>query len=312
MTDLDLDVFVVGGVGIDYVVEVSGLPLPVQDALLVPPIRQYVGHTGNGVALGCLALGLRTAFADVIGDDPEGRTVLEAYEVTGLDFRHITHPSGTRRSVNLVEPGGRRLALYDSRHPFELVPDAALWRTGIQQARHVHVSIMNWCRHALADAIAAGRTTSTDLHDWDGSSDYHRDFAYGADYVFLSAAALGDRVDAVLSEVLERGRATAAIAMDGERGSRLAVPGRPLKVVPAAAIPNRPVIDSNGAGDSYVAAFLTSVLSGASPDAAATAGSIAGAFACGSAGTHTSFIDAVGLAQLLTAQPGQSRGRSRA
>jgi sugar/nucleoside kinase (ribokinase family) len=72
------------------------------------------------------------------------------------------------------------------------------------------------------------------------------------------------------------------------------------------------VIDSNGAGDSYVAAFLTSVLNGASPDAAATAGSIAGAFACGSAGTHTSFIDAVGLAQLLTAQPGQSRGRSRA
>jgi len=301
----DIEVFVVGGVGIDYIVEVAALPLPLRDALLVPPIRQYIGHTGNGVALGCLALGLRTAFADVIGDDPEGRTVLDAYEAVGLDFRHVIHPSGTRRSVILVDRGGRRTALYDSRHPFELVPDAALWREGIERARHVHVSIMNWCRHALADAVEAGCTTSTDLHDWDGESDYHRDFAYGADYVLLSAAALGDRVDGVLGDILDRGRATAAVAMDGERGSRLAVPGEPVRVVPAVAIPDRPVVDSNGAGDCYVAAFLHSVLAGDSVDDAATAGAIAGAYACGTAGTHTSFIDAAGLSEFSAAGEGR-------
>jgi sugar/nucleoside kinase (ribokinase family) len=294
----DVEVFVVGGVGIDHVVEVTTLPLPLSDSLVVPPIRQYVGHTGNGVALGCLTLGLRTAFADVIGDDVEGRTVLDAYDAVGLDFRYVTHPSGTRRSVNLVDRGGRRMALYDGRHPFELVPDAALWRTGVAQARHVHVSIMNWCRHALVDAVAAGRSTSTDLHDWDGRNDYHRDFAYGADYVFVSAAALGDRVEEVLADILDRGRAIAAVAMDGERGSRLALPGQPVHQVPAARIPGRPVVDSNGAGDSYVAAFLHAVLTGGSLQHAATAGAVAGAYACGTAGTHTSFIDAAGLSEL--------------
>jgi sugar/nucleoside kinase (ribokinase family) len=297
----DLDVFVVGGVGIDVVVAVSELPLPLRDAILVPPIRQYVGHTGNGVALGCHALGLRASLADVIGADPEGRLVLDAYAAAGLEFRHVTHPSGTRRAVNLVARDGRRESLYDARHPFEFVPDAALWAEGIARARHVHVSIMNWARHALADAVAAGRTTSTDLHDWDGEADYHRDFAYGADYVFVSAAALGERVDAVLADILGRGRAVVAVAMDGARGSRLAVRGEPVRAVPAVVLPGRPVVDSNGAGDSYVAAFLRTVLAGGGWELAAAAGAIGGGYACGTAGTHTSFVDAARLDAELAA-----------
>lgn len=291
----DVDVFVVGGVGIDVIVEVKELPLPLVDAAMVPPIRSYVGHTGNGVALGCLSLGLRTLFADVIGDDPEGAVIRAHYERAGLEFRHVTHPSGTRRSVNLVDRAGRRMSLYDGRHPFELVPDPALWTEGIARSRHVHVSIMNWARHALADATAAGRTTSTDLHDWDGEADYHRDFAYGADQVFVSAAALGDRVDDVLADILARGRASVAVAMDGARGSRLAVPGRPVVAIPPVTLADRPVVDSNGAGDSYVAAFLRTVLAGGSWERAAAAGSMAGAYSCGTAGTHTSFVDVVEL-----------------
>jgi sugar/nucleoside kinase (ribokinase family) len=296
-----VDVFVVGGAGIDTIVEVARLPVPVVDAVMVPPIRSYVGHTGNGVARGCHALGLRTLFADVIGADPEGAVVLEAYRSAGLEFQYVTHPSGTRRSVNLVDRAGHRISFYDGRHPFELRPDPALWQDGIARARHVHVSIMNWARYALADATAAGRSTSTDLHDWDGEADYHRDFAYGADYVFVSASALGDRVDTVLADILTRGRARVAVAMDGARGSRLALPGQPVLAVPAVTLPDRPVVDTNGAGDSYVAAFLHTVLAGGSPRRAAAAGSVAGAYSCGTAGTHTSFVDASTLDTALAA-----------
>ncbi len=203
-----------------------------------------------------------------------------------------------------MDRSGHRLSLYDGRHPGDLRPDPALWADGIARSRHVHVTIMDWARHALADATAAGRTTSTDLHDWDGEADHHRDFAYGADLVFLSAAALGDRVDDVLADILSRGRASVAVATDGPRGSRLAVPGRPVVAVPAVTLPGRPVVDSNGAGDSYVAAFLRTVLAGGSWERAAAAGSVAGAYSCGTAGTHTSFLDAAGLdAALATAPP---------
>lgn len=294
-----VEVFVVGGVGVDTVVRVPALPLPAGDAVLVPPIEQYVGHTGNGVARGCHALGLRTLLADVIGADAEGDRIRAAYRQAGIEFGYRTHRSGTRRAVNLVDPQGRRLSLYDGRHPADMAVDPALYRPGIERAGHVHVSIMNWARHALADAVAAGRSTSTDLHDWDGRSDYHRDFGYGADIVFVSAAALGDRVDDVLRDILDRGRARAAVALAGAAGSRLALPGEPVAAVPAVTLADRPVVDSNGAGDSYVAAFLHTVLRGGSWRQAAAAGAVAGGYACGSAGTHTSFIDADRLAAEL-------------
>jgi len=295
----DLDVFVVGGVGIDTIVRVPVLPPADQESFQVPPVESYVAHTGHGVAFGCRALGLRTALADVIGHDAEGQRILAAYAEAGVELRHITHESGTRRAVNLVEPDGRRMSFYDARHPADLVPDALLWTRGIEQARHVHVSIVSWGRHALADAVAAGVPTSTDLHDWDGESAYHRGFALGADIVFVSGSALGDCVDDVLSGILRDGRARVAVAMDGARGSRVAVSGEPVFHVPAVTIPGRPVVDSNGAGDSYVSAFLRTFLAGGSWADAARAGAFGGAYACGTAGTHTSFIDAGTLDALL-------------
>ena len=286
------DVYVIGGVGIDTIVRVPELPLPDEDSVAVPPIESYVGHTGHGVTLGCHRLGLRTGLADVIGDDPEGARILQLYGEIGLPLHVTTHPAGTRRAVNLVTPDGRRLSLYDGRLPAGVDLDPELWRPGIGAARHVHVSIMDFARHALADAVAAGVPTSTDLHDWDGHSDYHRDFAQGADIVFLSAGALTEPFAEVAARIFAGGRAQAVVAMSGADGSRLVVRGAEPQHLPAVQLPDRPAVDSNGAGDAYVAAFLATRLAGGSWSEAARAGSIAGAWACGSPGTHTDLITA--------------------
>jgi acarbose 7IV-phosphotransferase len=300
----DLDVFVIGGVGVDTIVRVPALPLPVRDSILVPPIGDFVGHTGNGVALGCLALGLRAEIADVIGDDEQGRLIRRAYEKAGLGHTFLIHPSGTRRSVNLIDAAGRRVSLYDPRHPADLDVDPELYRAGISRARHVHVSIMNWARLTFGETAAAGRPTSTDLHDWDGRADYHRDFAYQADIVFMSSAALGDRADEAATDIFRRGRGRAVVIMAGADGCRLFVRGQPALTVPAARLPDVPVVDSNGAGDSFVAAFLYARLRGESWQTAALAGTVAGAFACGTVGTHTSFIDASRLQAELARRQG--------
>ena len=291
----ELDVFVVGGVGIDTIVRVPSLPPPDRESFQVPHVESYVAHTGHGVAFGCHAMGLRTALADVIGDDPEGRRILAAYAAAGVDLRHTVHESGTRRAVNLVEPGGRRMSFYDARHPADLVPDPLAGPAASRGPGTCTCRSCGWARHALADAVAAGVSTSTDLHDWDGVDPYHRDFARLADIVFVSGSALGDRVDDVLAAALREGRARVAVAMDGERGSRVAVRGEPVVDVPAVVVPGRPVVDSNGAGDSYVAAFLRTILAGGSWLDGARAGAIGGAWACGTAGTHTSFVDAATL-----------------
>jgi acarbose 7IV-phosphotransferase len=294
------DVYVVGGIGIDTIVRVPELPLPARETIGVEPVTSYLGHTGHGVVLGCHRLGLRTGIADVIGDDPEGALILRTYGELGLPLHVTTHPSGTRRAINLVSPDGRRQSLYDGRQPAGLELDPELWRSGISSARHVHVSIMDFARHALADAVAAGVPTSTDLHDWDGEQAYHQDFAYAADVVFLSTNALTAPLTAVADRIFANGRAAAVVATAGSKGSHLVVRDSEPLHVPAVQLPDRPVVDSNGAGDAYVSAFLATRLAGASWAEAARAGAIAGAWACGSPGTHTDLITMPDLRRLLT------------
>jgi sugar/nucleoside kinase (ribokinase family) len=295
------DVLVVGGAGVDTIVQVPSLTLPAADSLHVPAIHDYVAHTGNGVALGCLALQLRTKFIDFIGADRQGRMILERYRERGLDFSHIVHESGTRRSVNLIDPQGRRLSMYDGRHPYELRMPRDFYLPHLGATRHAHFSIMHWVRDLYDDAQALGVTVSTDLHDWDGANPHHREFALRSDLVFIGAAALGERVGEVMAQILRDGRALAVVAMAGERGSYLLARGGSdagVRHFPCAPLP-RPVVDSNGAGDSFVAAFLAAWLRGEPLELAMRQGAIGGAFACGWHGTHEQFIGADELAQQL-------------
>ena len=158
---------------------------------------------------------------------------------------------------------------------------------------------MGWATPALTDAVSAGRTTSTDLHDWDGANPHHRAFALGAELVFLSAAALGRTAAEVAAGILRDGRAEAVVVTDGARGSAVYRRDESPLRIPAVSLPGRPVVDTNGAGDAYAAAYLFSWLAGASHADAARAGAVAGAWACGSPGTHTGLVDEPTLRGLI-------------
>ncbi|HYE49662.1 MAG TPA: carbohydrate kinase family protein [Azospirillaceae bacterium] len=287
----ELDLLVVGGAGVDTIVRVDGLPPPDADTLLVPPIRDFAGHTGNGVALAAHALGLGVRLVDFVGDDLPGDFLRRRYARDGLDVDLAHSPAGTRRSVNLVDPTGRRLSFYDGRFVAgQRLPDAH-WRPHLAQARHVHLSIVDWARHLFADADAAGVPTSTDLHDWDGANPYHLDFALKAGLVFLSAARLGAGVGGVMARILREGRAEAVVATDGARGCHILDRGADgLRHVPAA-VPQGPVVDSNGAGDAFAAAFLAGRFAGLPLADCARLGTVAGAHACTVEGTHEGFLD---------------------
>ncbi|WP_409239087.1 carbohydrate kinase family protein [Streptomyces sp. PA5.6] len=295
MSEPQYDVLVVGGAGVDTIVRVDALRLPPGDSVFVPPVYDYVAHTGNGVALGWHALGLTTKFIDFLGDDAQGRSVLDAYAARGLDFSHVVSPHGTPRGVNLVDPEGRRFSFYDGRHPADLRLPRDFYLPYLERARHVHLSITGVNRDMYDDIRGLGVTCSTDLHDWDGRNPHHRTYALASDHVFLSAAAIHDRLDEVLHSVLDEGRARLVVATDGADGCHVLVRGdAKVRHFPAVR-PERPVVDSNGAGDAFVTAFLHSLFEGRPVEECVLAGSVSGAFACGSAGTHTEFIDLPGL-----------------
>ncbi|RYY96059.1 MAG: carbohydrate kinase family protein [Comamonadaceae bacterium] len=293
-------VLVAGGVGIDTIVHVPALPLAMADSIHVPPVCDYVAHTGNGVALGLLALGHRPVLLDFIGADPQAELIHARYRERGLEFDYLVHDSGTRRSVNLVAPDGRRLSLYDGRHPDSLRMPRARWLPHLREARHVHLSIVPWTVDLFDDAAALGLPVSTDLHDWDGINPYHLPFARRADIVFMSAAALGDGIFDAMRAILRDGRAQVVVATDGTRGSHCLARGDDTIRHTACAALDGPVVDSNGAGDAFSSAYLHAWFEGAALDACMRSGAIGGAYACRFHGTAE---HPLGLEELARLRP---------
>lgn len=308
-----LDILVAGGVGVDTIVRVPEIAIGEGDSLGVEPIRDYVAHTGNGVALGCLHLGMATRFLDFLGEDEQGELVKRHYEHHGLDFRYLIAPNGTPRSVNLVDAEGRRYSFYDGRHPGDLRLPAEFYGPHLAEARHVHVSITNTNRDLLG-AIPEGVTVSTDLHAWDGEAEHHRAYATRADVVTLSAARLGDP-EKTMRWILDHGRAEVVVATDGEHGGYVLERGGSLEryapVDPVASLAEvspewaawRPV-DSNGAGDAFTAGFLWARSRGGDLAAALDAGRVSGAYACKERGTSTALISAALLEASVAALKG--------
>ncbi|GGK93427.1 sugar kinase [Sphaerisporangium melleum] len=308
----EFDVVVIGGAGVDTTVYVPELPLPYADTYPVPPVVDRIGNTGSGVVLGCHELGLRAILVDLIGDDPQGRLVRDHLAARGAGFAFATVPEGTRRSVLLVGPDGRRTSLFDPRAAAGQRLPAELYRPAIERARHVHLSITDFSRHLYPELRALGVPVSTDLHDWDGENPYHQDFAHGSDLVFLSAAKLADPVT-VMRAIAARGRATTVVCTAGAAGAYLleVTPGGPdapaaarppgtgareravsaeVRHFPAAPPPG-PVVDANGAGDAFVSGFLYGRLRGLPAPDCVHLGTIAGAHACTTEGTHENPID---------------------
>ncbi|WP_030816322.1 PfkB family carbohydrate kinase [Streptomyces sp. NRRL F-2799] len=288
------DVLVLGGAGVDTIVRVPELPLPFADSYPIDTgVHTRAGQTGDFVALGLAALGLGVHHLDLIGDDPEGDLVRALHRDHGIALTALPQPAGTKRAVNLVGPDGRRLSLYDTSRarPGDRFPDDVL-RPLAAAARHVHVTITPPCAEALPLLRETGVPLSTDLHDWDGENPYHEPYALAADVVFLSAAALTDP-ERTMRRTAERGRAQVVVATAGAEGAHLLADGKLTHVPPAT--PPAPVVDSNGAGDAFAAAFLYGRLTGADPERCARYGALAGAYACTVPATRTDAIGRDGL-----------------
>jgi len=290
-----MSVLVVGGTGIDTVVPVAGLPvLGADSARPTGPIHDDVSHTGTCVALALHALGAGVAVADTIGADDAGRRVAEAFAGWGIPLHTAVSPGGTRRAVNLMSPDGRRLSLYDGREVpgYRLPP--AVYSSVLSAARHVHLTIVDFARHLLPPARAAGATVSTDLHDWDGTDPHHLDFALGADLVFVSAVQLAA---GAADRILADGVASHVLVTDGARGATMHT--RAGTRHEPAADPGAPIADTNGAGDAFAAAFLAAWLAGDADGDCLRQAVVAGAYACTRPVGAGCFIDRAELARRL-------------
>ncbi|MFC6089831.1 carbohydrate kinase family protein [Saccharothrix lopnurensis] len=260
------EVFVAGPVSWNRLVLLDRLPEARPHTTFATGHRTAVGGTSAGKALNLASLGARVTLRTVVGDDEPGREVLAVLAAAGVEVIAETAEGATEQHLNLMDPHGGRVSIY-----LELpeLPRPRHDERSLAALVAADVAVVDLAEHArplLAPARAAGVPVWCDLHDYDGTAEFHRDFLRAADRVFLNDDGFAHH-DALLGFLDSTGKPT--VATLGARGA-LALEHGQVHTAPAA--PVERIVDTNGAGDAFFSGFLVAHLGGAGVDAALAAG----------------------------------------
>ena len=245
------------------------------DVYLPPVGATLVGGSCLNVAIGLRAHGLGTAYLGAVGDDAGGRLVREALgrHGVGADGLRVVPGASTAVTELASKAGGeRRIVREEYAVNDAYAPDEGEWEW-LGGRRLVHASRTPG---GLERLLALGRRGVAVAYDF--AYDPPPDDLRGLDVAFAPQDALapGTEAEDAASDLRERGAACAVVTR-GAQGA-LARDNGGLERVPAAPIER--VVDTCGAGDAFIAAFLAARLGGASTADALAAGARAGGAAC--------------------------------
>ncbi|MGN8025069.1 carbohydrate kinase family protein [Microbacterium sp. 22242] len=289
-------VAIVGAVSWNTIVVLDRLPDPTPHMQFAEADWQTVGGTSAGKALSLTGLGREVSLRARVGSDPAGLRIREALGGAGVPLRGVRDADVSERHLNLMTPAGERVSLFLSSP--ELAPEAEVLAPAPERflgdepplagAAAIVLDLSAEGLAAIDEATAAGAPIWVDLHDYDGSAEFHRPFLAAADVVFCSADRLDDP-EGFLRRCIDAG-ASLAICTDGAEGAiAVDVDGELHRV---AAVPVD-VVDTNGAGDAFFAGVLDAMLSGAALDDALAAGATTAAAVLRSRHLHPLLDDVV-------------------
>jgi sugar/nucleoside kinase (ribokinase family) len=280
MRDKRLDVAVIGSVGIDTNVYLSGADIDFDVEANFTENLDYVGQAGGYASRGYARLGKRAAFIGYVGDDYHGRFIREAFAQDRIDTTALfIDPLGTSRSVNFMYQDGRRKNFYDGKGHMALRADLEVCRAVLAEAKLAHFNIPNWARYILPLARELGLTVACDIQDVVSVDDaYRRDFIQYADVLFCSAVNYTDPTPLIKAFLHVNPSQIIVVGMGAEGCGLGTCDG--VRFFPPVDM-DAPVIDTNGAGDGLAVGFLTSyVLDGYSLTDSVWRGQITARYTC--------------------------------
>jgi acarbose 7IV-phosphotransferase len=250
---------IVGGISWDTVIRLGELPASQPQTVFAKAAWESVGSTGAGKALNLRRLGWATTLHAQVGDDEAGRRALQALQSAGVRVLVMPDPRGTERHTNLIADDGARLSIYTHYSTFDAAVDVQAVLAELPLHDVVLLNIANYARRLIAPIKQAGRELWIDVHDWNGHDGYHRDFVDAADVLFLSSERLPDWRD-VMASLIAAGGKRLVVCTHGAHGATAVTASGQFVEVAAHRV--REVVDSNGAGDAFMAATLHGMHSG--------------------------------------------------
>lgn len=255
------DVLVLGGASWNTMIHLDAFPAPQPATIANARSHVAAGSTGLGKALALKALGHEPLLHATIGDDAEGRSIRAFCARRGVAARFDIDPGGTSRHVNLMNAEGERISIFLFNGSPQPPVDVAVLAPAIAASKTIFLNITQSSIPLLPAVRASSADVWVDLHDYDGTNPYHQQFIAEADVVQLSDEAAGDPRE-VMTRLAQSARLV--ICTRGSRGALALAEGRWHKV---AAVPAK-LVDSNGAGDTFMVAVWHALGLGRSVDEA--------------------------------------------
>lgn len=245
-------VFIIGGTTFDQIIYLNELPGNTPQTIHAAPFQETIGSTGAGKALNLTKLGVENTLYSVLGDDYFGQKIIQNLTENKVDFIYDFDPNGTERHINLMDSEGKRISIFITQSSQILDKSILKIINSIKWADIIVLNIINYCRSIIPIIVRYEKPVWTDLHDYDGVNSYHNDFIDAAKYIHFSSDNLPNYFE-VMERFIADGKEL-VICTHGKEGSTLlSKEGEKIK---QNAILSYPMVDANGAGDSFFSGFL--------------------------------------------------------
>ncbi|MEI7057664.1 carbohydrate kinase family protein [Nocardioides sp. CCNWLW239] len=247
-------VVVCGPASWNHLIELDQLPEPVPHMQFARRSWHTIGGTSAGKALHLAGLGVDVRLWASLGADEDGARLRRRLTEAGVVVEAIASDQ-TERHVNLMADGGGRVSLYVSTPSAPSAAAVEAAASAVSAADLAVIDLSELGRLVLEAMPASPTPLWMDLHDYDGSAAFHEPFLRAADGVFMNDDGTDDPWT-LMASCLDRGPRLAVCTLGAQGAIALEADGTRHEV---AAVPAT-VVDTNGAGDAFMAGFLAARL----------------------------------------------------
>jgi fructoselysine 6-kinase len=214
-----------------------------------------VGGNAVNVAVHLARLDLGAAYYGAVGEDDEGRRILAALRENGVDTAHVDVRDGRTAYTDITfGDGGERIIGFEEMGVCAGYRPAPEELGALARLRHVHIGWLDDGGLVKRTVAASGASVSQDLSVTSPAAGRTSE---GLAIAFASAGSSLAEGEALAARLVAQGALAAAVT-SGAAGS-VAFDGKTLVRVSARPVE---VVDTLGAGDTFIAGFLAARLRG--------------------------------------------------